>query len=87
MKVIGKINSESYICEVSHTEIEKFKNLYYNKLHTLKVGDSLDLGAGYDFYVDTVRALNKTEELISSNKKVVEAILNGITLVGSNKGE
>ena len=49
MKVIGTTDSATYICEVGHTELEKSANLYYAKLKSLKVGDSMNLGQGYDF--------------------------------------
>jgi hypothetical protein len=49
MKVIAKANDSTYICEVSHDELEKFLNQYYGKLPKLGVGQSVNLGQGYDF--------------------------------------
>lgn len=49
MKIIGMDGSGNYIAVVSHTELEKSADLYYNKLGKLKVGDEYDLAAGYDF--------------------------------------
>ena len=82
MKVIGKSGRDSYICEVTHTEIEKFMNLYYSNMKKFEVGDEVDLGKGYDFSVQTQNAMKKTEDFIAGNKEIIEAILNGISVVG-----
>jgi hypothetical protein len=84
MKVIGIANQfhVKYICEVSHTEIEQFLNTYYGGTKRLEVGAEVDLGKGYDFAKDAKDAMDKTSDLIKSNKKVIEAILNGIQVVG-----
>ena len=86
MKVIGKIDADMYICAVSHTEIEKFLNLYYNKLERLKTGDEVDLGKGYNFRQETERALKTTREFIESNKEVIEAIISGISIMAKDAG-
>lgn len=50
MKVIGIADDGEYICQVSHTEIEKLTDKYYGNLAgKLKPGSEMDLGAGYDF--------------------------------------
>lgn len=49
MKVIAKAHETTYICEVSHSELEKFMNLYYGKMNKLVVGQEVNLGQGYDF--------------------------------------
>ena len=82
MKVIGAISDGHYICEVTHTEIEKFMNLYYNNMKKLKVGDEVNLGEGYNFSVQIKDAMKKTEDFIAGNKEIIEAILNGISVVG-----
>ncbi|SBV93230.1 hypothetical protein KL86DPRO_10498 [uncultured delta proteobacterium] len=82
MLIIGKISDRKYICEVTHTEIEKFMNLYYNNMKKFEVGDEVDLGKGYDFSVQTQNAMKKTEDFIAGNKEIIEAILNGISVVG-----
>ena len=89
MKVIGKAESDIYLCQVSHAEIEKFLNLYCNKMDRLKVGDVVDLGQGYNFCQKTRDALNKTEEFIRSNKDVIEMIVTGISVMarGGNSDE
>ena len=82
MLIIGKISDRKYICEVTHTEIEKFMNLYYNDMGKLKVGDEVNLGKGYNFSVQIKYAMKKTEAFIAGNKEIIEAILNGISVVG-----
>ena len=72
--------SDTYICEVDHTELEKFLNLYYGKLDKLKEGAEIDLGTSYDFHSDTVAALQTTEKFIKDNKQVIKGILKGITV-------
>lgn len=81
MKVIAKIDSDVYLCQVRHAEIEKYLGLYYNKMGTLKVGDEVDMGQGYNFFHQTQDALKKTEEFITSNKKVIEMIVTGISVM------
>ena len=49
MKVIGLDEKGNYIAVVSHTEVEKLTNKYYGNLKKLEIGESLDLGGGYDF--------------------------------------
>lgn len=49
MKVIGTGANGAYLCEVSHTELEKLTDKYYGNLKPLKIGDEMNLGAGYDF--------------------------------------
>jgi hypothetical protein len=80
MKVIGESN-EGYICIIQHTELEKFMDQYYGKMKKLKCGDNVDLGRGHDFANEIQDAFKKTSELINSNKRVIEAIFNGITVV------
>jgi hypothetical protein len=49
MKVLGIVDSSTYLCEVGHSELEKSVDKYYGHLPKLKVGSELDLGLGYDF--------------------------------------
>ena len=90
MKVIGvvpeKYGVTDYICQLSHTEIEKFLNLYYGKdrLTALKVGDEVDLSKGYDFYNDSMNAMKKTDEFIQANKHIIETIMTGIKTIANN---
>ena len=52
MKVIGKGDRDTYLVEVSHTELEKVADKYYGKLPELRVGQEFNIGAGYDFRRD-----------------------------------
>lgn len=88
MKVIGMTKTDSgsdqYICTVTHNELERFLNLYYNRaageLSKLKIGDTLDLGRGHDFARQVCEALVKTEDFIKANQEVVRAILTGLNI-------
>ncbi len=83
MKVIGK-TEKNYICEVSHTEIEKFLNQYYSdpRLSRLKIGEIVNLGKGYDWCRDTESALRETKTFIEKNKKIVKIIMEGFSILG-----
>lgn len=74
MKVIGIVEHNKYICEINHEEIEKFLDLYYNKKEKLYVGESIDLGKGYDWHSKTKSALEKTENFFQANAEIVEVI-------------
>lgn len=89
MKIIGIGDGRetTYICEVRHSEIEKFLGLYYGNMKPLKVGSDVDLGKGYDFMRDTTSALKKTEEFITENKKVIDAIFIGIQVMSQRAVE
>lgn len=82
MKVIGKIDGDTYLCQIRHGELEQFMNLYYGKMDRLQVGDAVDLSKGYDFYRETKEALDRTEQFIKSNKDVINAIITGISVMG-----
>lgn len=81
MEVIGISGRDDYICKLNHSELEKFMNLYYGKMPNLHVGQHVDLSKGYDFYHKTESALRKTEEFLSANKEVIQAIMTGITVM------
>ncbi|MBC2594914.1 hypothetical protein H5P28_11660 [Ruficoccus amylovorans] len=87
MKVIaiveeGHNSTPNFIAEVGHTELEKFMDLFYGKMRAPKVGDIIDLGKGHDFHGDTCEALSKTEAFIESNKKVINGIMSGFSVLG-----
>ena len=82
MKVIGKIDNGKYICEITHTEIEKFLNQYYNNLERLKVGDEIYLGKGYEFMNETKSALKETKKFIEANADIIKKIIEGIDVMG-----
>jgi len=79
MKIIGMAENE-YIATLSHTEIEKFLGLYYDKLKRLEVGVTVDLGRAYDYSVDFKSALSETKHFISKNRAVINAIINGLNI-------
>ena len=85
MKIIAQEKDDKrqvvYLCEVTHTEIEKFLNEYYNRVATLKRGDTVDLGKGYDFLREAKEALKQTSDFISANEKVIASILSGIDIL------
>ena len=56
MKIIGDAGNKNYLVEISHTEIEKVIGKYYGKLNALKVGEVVDIAAGYDFASDILSA-------------------------------
>ena len=62
MKVIAKADSSTYLCEVSHSELEKFFNQYYGKMKQLNVGEQVNLGQGYDFSARIEDACKKMSE-------------------------
>lgn len=88
MKVIAKVDSGTFICEIGEREIEKYLDLYYNpgqKMEEIKIGDKIDLARGYHFYHKTRSALEKTEEFINANKEIIETILTGITIMANGR--
>jgi hypothetical protein len=85
MKIIAEVSCGKYICEVEKTEIEKFLNLYYDKMATIRVGDEINLGAGYDHAEDIEQAMNTTKRFIKDNQKTVNAIMNGLTITANKK--
>ena len=44
------------------------------------VGERIDLAKGYDFAEDAIKAMEKTNEFISSNKEVIRTIFEGIKI-------
>ncbi|MDD2505159.1 MAG: hypothetical protein PHF21_02665 [Bacilli bacterium] len=80
MKVIAKVDSDKYICEVDHAEIEKFMDLYYGKMKKLNVNDIINLGEGYDYADKSRRALEETREFFKKNADNIKAITNAFLL-------
>jgi hypothetical protein len=85
MQVIGISGDKKYICEVKHAELEKFLNLYYGHMNELSVGQEVDLGKGYDHAREIKAAFDNTRAFIDSNQKVVNAIMNGLSIIGERK--
>lgn len=80
MKVIGKSDKDRYICEVSHTELEKYLNMYHGNMNKLEVGKEIDLGTGYDHADATARALRETREFFRKNADNIKAITNAFLM-------
>lgn len=83
MKVIGTATASydpEYIVTLRHSELEKFLGLYYTreKFQHLKVGDTVDLGRGYDYTQQIANAMRTTQEFVKANQAIVTAILNGL---------
>jgi hypothetical protein len=80
MKVLGETR-DGYICEVSHSEIEKFLDLYYGKKTGLKVGEEVDLGTGYDWSSKISSALHQTQEFVKANKPIIQSLMEGYSVL------
>ena len=80
MKVIGKAKEEMYLCEVSHSEIEKFMDLYYGNMKELEVGSEINLADGHDWYSKTKKALDDTKAFFNSNIRNIDAITKAFTM-------
>lgn len=70
MKVIAKANDSTYICEVSHCELEKFMDKFYGKMSKLQVGEDINLGQGYDF---SVRIESACKSMVEASKQFESA--------------
>jgi proline dehydrogenase len=85
MKIIANLDG-GFICEVTHNELEKFFDTYYakkipyvdRKVSELRIGNTLDLGRGHDWYSDIKQALQTTREFVTTNRKIIQAICNGL---------
>jgi len=85
MKVLAKIQTGKFLCEVSDYELRKYMNKFRD--FGMDVGREVDLAEGYDFVQDAVKAMEQTEEFISSNKKIIETILKGINVIRKTDDE
>lgn len=75
MKVIGMVNSGTYLCEVTHDELEQSVDLYYGKMKALKVGDTMNLGAGHDFRGDIQHACRGLLEGVSGFSRAQRSLI------------
>ncbi len=73
MVVLGK-TKDGYICEVNHSEVEDFLNMYFPAMKRLEIGDKVDLGKGHDWYHQTNTALKETQSFFKSHSHNIEAI-------------
>jgi hypothetical protein len=71
MKVLGIVSHNKYLVEVEHIELEKLTGNYaYGKnLKELKVGDEMNLGAGYNFTMDIQSACKAMSDAMKSFEK------------------
>lgn len=81
MKIIATVRHKVYLAEVSHTELEKFLNLYYNKLKELNVGQEIDLGKGYDHFRDTQAACSAVKDVVDKGAKFISTLTEGIAMM------
>lgn len=89
MKILGKVGNDSYIAEVSHTELEKVFDKYYGRLSKLDVGQEINLGTAYNFYQDIQRLTSKFIEASTHYTKCSNSLqkyLEGFT-EGNQGGE
>ena len=87
MLIIGIQDSDNYLAVVNHTELEKASNLYYGNMKKLKVGDSVDLGQGYNF---SSKIESVCRDMLSATKSFDEAkatLMAFAVMVAENKGE
>ena len=70
MKVIGMNEKGEYIAIVNHTELEQCADKYYGKLDKLKIGDTFNIGGGYNFAGQIKSACS---EMTSAMKKFGQA--------------
>lgn len=84
MKVIGTTQERGgdYIAIVTHSELEKLTENYYGKLPSLKVGDSIDLGAGYNFRSEIQSACRAMEDASKAFSKAQTTMLAFSVMVG-----
>lgn len=87
MRVIAKANESTYICEVSHDELEKFLNQYYGKHAKLSVGESVNLGQGHDFAVRIESACNRMAEAMKAFDDARKVMTSYAVAVASSKTE
>lgn len=85
MKVLAAGKNNTFICEVTQSEVEKFMNLYYGNMKRLEAGQEIDLGAGHNFEYETRKALESTKALIKDNADVIKAITNGISIINFSR--
>lgn len=90
MKVIGLTEengwNDAYICIVYHDELAKcMDQVYPNKLPKLKVGATLDIGAGYNFRSDISNACDKMQKAMEAFKSAQDTMLKFANMVSASK--
>ncbi|MES2910576.1 MAG: hypothetical protein V4718_04260 [Pseudomonadota bacterium] len=90
MKVIGMGASHGeYIVTVTHAELSKLSERYYGpkELPLLKVGQEMDLGAGYDFRNDIQRACKQVADASKAFGQAQDTMLKFAVMVGQLPAE
>lgn len=85
MKVLAKIESGKFLCEVSDYELRKFMKTFGN--FSMDVGQDINLAEGYEFAQDAINAMRETQSFISSNQKIIETIAKGINIFSDTENE
>ncbi|OPY03505.1 MAG: hypothetical protein A4E60_00170 [Syntrophorhabdus sp. PtaB.Bin047] len=82
MKIMGIIEpGRKYLAEVSQDEMEKFMNKYFRNMPRLEVGDTVDLGKGYDFLEQTREVCWSVKELIEKGSRYIGPLTEGIVMM------
>lgn len=82
MKIMGIIEpGRKYLAEVSQDELEKFMNKYYRNMPRLEVGDTVDLGKGYDFLQETREVCRSLKETIEKGSRYIGPLTEGIVFM------
>jgi hypothetical protein len=87
VKVIAINRDGNYIAEVSHRELEQLTDKYFGHLPKLKEGSEFDLGEGYGFRSDIVRACEKMGEAKESFEEVQQRLFDFCKMVSARFGE
>lgn len=85
MKVLALVDSDTYLVEVSHSEIEKVFDKYYGKLDKLKVGAKIDLSEGYEFRTDIKAACRAMQEAMEKFDLKRETLFQFAELIAKQK--
>lgn len=84
MKIMGMVDSGTYLCQVSHQELCKVMNKSSygdGQLKPLKVGDELDLGQGHNFRNEIKVACEKLVEAHRASHRAHESLINFAELI------
>lgn len=89
MKIIGNEGHGRYIAIVDHSEIEKLSNKWYvnNGVKKLEIGESLDLGAGYNFLRDIEKVCKGMTEAIQKFEEAKETLTKFAIMVSKSSEE
>jgi len=86
MKVIAKKDNETYIAEITHTEIEKVVGKFFGKLKRLKPEDEIDLELPYDV-VGVMNSLRSDIRALKEDIAEFDVMLESLKLHKEEKHE